>query len=86
MVKHIDVRGTHFEIGEAHGRQAAAEIAVSLATYRRMFQEMAGLDWDTARYEAERFKAAIEHVCPSCWKRWPASPRAPTSIRWMCWS
>ncbi|RKD87110.1 C45 family autoproteolytic acyltransferase/hydolase [Kushneria marisflavi] len=64
MVKHIDVRGTHFEIGEAHGRQAASEIAVSLATYRRMFQDMAGLDWDTARYEAERFKAAIEHVCP----------------------
>lgn len=64
MVKHIDVRGTHFEIGEAHGRQAASEIAVSLATYRRMFQDMAGLDWDGARYEAERFKAAIEHVCP----------------------
>ncbi|WP_456269894.1 C45 family peptidase [Kushneria sp. AK178] len=64
MVKHIDVRGTHFEIGEAHGRQAASEIAISLATYRRMFEDMAGLDWDGARYEAERFKAAIEHVCP----------------------
>lgn len=64
MVKHIDVRGSHFEIGEAHGRQAAAEIATSLATYRQMFEEMAGLDWDAARYEAERFKAAIEHVCP----------------------
>ncbi|GHC17308.1 acyl-CoA--6-aminopenicillanic acid acyl-transferase [Kushneria pakistanensis] len=64
MVKHIDVRGTHFEIGEAHGRQAASEIAISLATYRRMFQNMAGLDWATARHDAERFKAAIEHVCP----------------------
>ncbi|MFC0266475.1 C45 family autoproteolytic acyltransferase/hydolase [Kushneria aurantia] len=64
MVQHIDARGSHFEIGEAHGRQAAAEIAVSLATYRRLFEEMAGLDWNGARYEAERFKAAIEHVCP----------------------
>ncbi|RKR02423.1 isopenicillin-N N-acyltransferase-like protein [Kushneria sinocarnis] len=64
MVKHIDIQGTHHEIGEAHGQQAATEIERSLATYERLFRDLAGIEWGDARHEAERFKAAIEHVCP----------------------
>ena len=64
MVTQIEARGSHWALGEAHGRLATEEIRLGLANYRRMFEEVAGIDWNEARRTAESFMPAIEQVCP----------------------
>ncbi|WP_262927292.1 C45 family autoproteolytic acyltransferase/hydolase [Phytohalomonas tamaricis] len=64
MVKHIETRGSHRDIGAAHGHEAATEIQISLDNYAWLFKDFAGIDWRQARYTAEMFKAAVEHTSP----------------------
>ncbi|MBB3190442.1 C45 family autoproteolytic acyltransferase/hydolase [Halomonas cerina] len=56
--------GSRAEIGEAHGRAHADLIAQSLEAYDRLFQDFAGLDWATARLEADRFLPMITQGFP----------------------
>ncbi|MCM2971709.1 C45 family autoproteolytic acyltransferase/hydolase [Larsenimonas suaedae] len=64
MVTQIEARGSHWSLGETHGQMAEEQIRLSLANYRRMFEEVAGIDWREARRTAETFKPAIEQASP----------------------
>ncbi|RJO75589.1 peptidase C45 [Nocardia panacis] len=55
----IAVSGGPRERGAAYGFAAAARIAVTIEGYRRIFAELAGLDWDAACRMAVRYEPAI---------------------------
>lgn len=60
----ISVSGTARERGLAYGRQAAAQITVSIESYGVAFQTYAKLGWDEAAAQALTFEAAIAAVQP----------------------
>ncbi|TDZ33070.1 Acyl-coenzyme A:6-aminopenicillanic-acid-acyltransferase 40 kDa form [Colletotrichum spinosum] len=51
----ITVTGNHREIGLAVGRQAAAQVAGSLAFYHGFFKSVTGLEWPAIREQALEF-------------------------------
>jgi isopenicillin-N N-acyltransferase-like protein len=53
-----------FERGRQHGEVARDRIAVSLATYRQIFRDFAGVDWDEARRLGEAYATPIERFDP----------------------
>ncbi|WP_052365254.1 C45 family autoproteolytic acyltransferase/hydolase [Halotalea alkalilenta] len=64
MIKHIEASGSHYQLGLAHGREAAQEIRLSLSNYAQLFDQIDGITWSEARTIAEGFKAPIEACCP----------------------
>jgi isopenicillin-N N-acyltransferase-like protein len=48
-----------FERGLQHGRAARERVGASVATYRRMFQDFVGVDWDRAKAMGEAYGSAV---------------------------
>lgn len=53
-----------YERGVQHGSQAREQIDATLDTYRQIFRDFVGVDWDEARHTGESYRAAIEAYDP----------------------
>lgn len=60
----IEASGTSYDIGFAHGQQAKKQIDVTISTYKAMFYEFSGIEWDRARKLALNFEEAIRGFNP----------------------
>jgi isopenicillin-N N-acyltransferase-like protein len=50
--------------GLAYGREARDQVAASIRTYRRLFRDFVGLDWDHARKMGAAYAGPIERYAP----------------------
>ncbi|WP_148252056.1 C45 family autoproteolytic acyltransferase/hydolase [Aidingimonas lacisalsi] len=60
-----ELRGDRHTIGALHGSRHADEIHRGMAVYDHLFHDFVGLDWPTARRQAQRFLPAIERHFPA---------------------
>lgn len=60
----LDIAGSPRERGRMHGRLARDQIAISLATYARLFA-YCGMAWTDAREKTARYRDVIGDVAPS---------------------
>lgn len=65
-MKHIKVSGCDYSIGFQHGQACRDEINVGLNTYKYMFREVAGLEWDAVREIASREFKRLNLLMPGC--------------------
>lgn len=56
----ITCEGSPYEIGLTHGTQAKKQIDATIATYKAMFKDYSGIEWDKAKRYALTFIPAIE--------------------------
>jgi len=56
----LELKGTPFEKGYEHGLKAAAQIEISIDTYKDMFNEFASLSWEEALIKAMDYLPYIE--------------------------
>lgn len=56
----VECQGTPYEIGLAHGQQAAEKIKRNIAVYDEMFQLWSNLTWDEAKKRADKYRRHIE--------------------------
>lgn len=64
MILTISCSGSPYEIGRAHGSQAADLVKGSLAFYRKFFQKSANLDWDRVVEVGQQFTKHLESRHP----------------------
>ena len=57
--KIVEVQGSPYEIGFAHGSVGKEEVQVSIDTYKKMFMTYANLDWETAK---TRSRSYIDYI------------------------
>lgn len=60
----IAVGGSPYTRGQQYGSQARDRVRRSIAAYAKLFQAVAGWDWQRATAEAQRFLPAIEDFAP----------------------
>ena len=60
MIPMISVKGNAFERGRMYGVRASSRIAGSLALYKRVFLEMAAMDWSSAVLHGLTYAKYIE--------------------------
>ena len=65
MTPRIRVAGTPYERGRQYGRQARAQVRLSVQAYRRVFEHYAGWDWPAVRRAAAAFEAPIAAFRPA---------------------
>lgn len=58
-MKCIEVEGSAYEIGLAHGREGKSEVLRSIETYKHMFETYANLSWETAKQRSRYYIDAI---------------------------
>ena len=58
--KVIEVSGTPYEIGRAHGSLGKKEVLNSIKTYKNMFQTYGSLDWSTAKKRSRQYIKPIQ--------------------------
>src|SRR5205085_11181878 len=63
-MQRIRLAGTPLERGRQYGRVAATLIHRCLASYREVFEQRAGLEWNAALAHARRFVHDIEAFRP----------------------
>lgn len=51
----IDISGTPYEIGFAHGKNYKKQVLHSIETYKQMFKDYSGLTWDEGKEIAKRY-------------------------------
>ena len=62
--KEIIIRGTAYERGLTYGQMCRDEIAVSIESYRRLFEDMKGIKWEDARKVSEHYLSLTRDFQP----------------------
>jgi isopenicillin-N N-acyltransferase-like protein len=60
----IRLKGSHFDMGLAHGRALAAEIKENLSLYYKMVNGLIGLDQEQALYRSGEYLPEIQEAAP----------------------
>ncbi|KAL1959331.1 hypothetical protein VTO42DRAFT_2518 [Malbranchea cinnamomea] len=64
VVPVLSLRGSPYEIGFQHGKQAKPQIDSNIRTYAAFFQETAGLTWAEAKQKSTIFIPTLERLYP----------------------
>ncbi len=65
VIERLVVAGDAYERGRQHGRLAVSRVAATVAMYRWIFAELAGLEWSEAVRRAARYEEGIASLSPS---------------------